>query len=413
MEKQKESKSLYMVLSLLLAVVLWLYVGSGENKDEDVIIRNLPVVFTNIDQLEERGLMITDGANQTITLSVRGKRNVIFKLNKDNVSVSVDVSNITGPGTYSSGYSKVTYPSGVSPSSVSINSASVQNIEYTVARRTGREVQIHGVFSGEVAEGFQRGEFSISPGSVTVSGEEDLVNLVDYAQITVTQEEELSETYNGERPLQFIGFDGAVLDMKALNLESSLDSVHVTLPVVKLKEVPLTVDLVDGGGAKAANAQVTIEPSSIMVSGSEEDLAGIKDLSLGQVELYKVFSQDTFTFPIQLNTALNNVSGITEATVTVKITGLTTRTLEVDNIKFINAPEGYTADPITLSSLVQIRGEKDAVNAVIPSQLRIVADLKNAATGNQTVPVKVYLDGSSDVGVVGGDYNIVVNIKRN
>ena len=48
-----------------------------------------------------------------------------------------------------------------------------------------------------------------------------------------------------------------------------------------------------------------------------------------------------------------------------------------------------------------------------PNQLRIVADLQNAvaATGSQTIPVKVYLDGRSDVGVV-GDYNIVISIRR-
>lgn len=413
MEKKKENKGLYIIFSLLLAVALWLYVGSGDSQDEDVTIRNVPVVFTNLDQLEEKGLMITDGSNQTITLNVRGNRNVIYKLSKDNVSVSVDVSNIKNPGTFSSGYSGVNLPSNVVRSSVSINSASMQNIEFTVARRTDREVEIRGLFNGDVAEGFQTGEFSITPGSITISGEEDLVNLVDFAQVVVTQDEALSETYSGERPFQLIGFDGSVLDMKALNLETSVDSVHVVLPVVKLKEVPLTVEIVDGGGAKAENAKISIEPKSIMVSGSEEALAGIKELSLGQVELYKIFSQDTLTFPIQLNTALNNVSGVTEATVTVKISGLTTRTLEADNIEFINAPNGYTAQPVTKSRLVQIRGEADAVNAIIPSQLRIVADLKDAATGSQTVPVKVYLDGSSEVGVVGGDYNIVVKITRN
>ena len=53
------------------------------------------------------------------------------------------------------------------------------------------------------------------------------------------------------------------------------------------------------------------------------------------------------------------------------------------------------------------------MDAITSSQLRIVADLNNAvaATGTQTIPVKVYLDGRSDVGVV-GDYNIVVSILR-
>ena len=53
------------------------------------------------------------------------------------------------------------------------------------------------------------------------------------------------------------------------------------------------------------------------------------------------------------------------------------------------------------------------MNAVTASQLRIVADLAEMelSTGSQTIPVKVYLDSSSDVGVV-GDYNIVVSLTK-
>jgi YbbR domain-containing protein len=87
--------------------------------------------------------------------------------------------------------------------------------------------------------------------------------------------------------------------------------------------------------------------------------------------------------------------------------------LEVDSIEFINRPTGYTVQKVTQTRQVQIRGTEEAVASVTPSQLRIVADLDNAvaATGTQTIPVKVYLDGRSDVGVV-GEYNIVISISK-
>ena len=226
MEKKKENKALYIALSVLLAIFLWLYVGSDLNQ-EDESTYSVPVVFTGVERLEERGLMITDGAEQKVTLKIRAPWKVLTKLSKDNISVTVDVSNITGPGSQSSGYSSIIYPSNISRasiSSVSIVSASGdQNIKYTVARRSDREIEVRGVFNGEVAEGFQAGEFSITPGAVTVSGEEDAVKLVDYAQVVVSQEDELQETYSGERPIQLVGFDGSVLDTKALKLETCGD----------------------------------------------------------------------------------------------------------------------------------------------------------------------------------------------
>ena len=50
---------------------------------------------------------------------------------------------------------------------------------------------------------------------------------------------------------------------------------------------------------------------------------------------------------------------------------------------------------------------------VTKGQIRIVADLKNAAisAGTQTIPVRVYLNNRGDVGVV-GEYTIVVSISK-
>ena len=46
------------------------------------------------------------------------------------------------------------------------------------------------------------------------------------------------------------------------------------------------------------------------------------------------------------------------------------------------------------------------------SQLRIVADLKEVSgSGTYTIPVRVYLDAGTEVGVI-GDYSIVVSVTR-
>lgn len=414
MEKETKNRNwLYVVLSVALAVCLWVYVSYINSSDNTYTFRNVPVEFTGLDTLEGRGLMISNGAEQTITLNVRTSWSTALRLSSEAISVTVDVSSIESAGTYTTGY-RINYPTGVSGNSVSITGSTAQNVTYTVARRTERSVEVQGVFRGEVAEGYQREEFSFSPSTILIAGEESAVNQVDHALVTVTRDEPLSETFSGEMPFQLIGLDGTVLDLEELNLETDVNTVQVTLPVVQLKEVELTVDLLPGGGATADNAVVTINPSTITVSGSEADLAGLSSISLGEIELGNIFSQDTFTFDIQLASGLENVSGETQATVTVEITGLTTRTLEVDNIQWINAPEGCTVELVSQVRQIQIRGSEEAVNAVIASQISIVADLTDATIGTQNVPARVSLNGASDVGVVGDEnyYRVVVNIAR-
>lgn len=412
-KKITDSRWFYIVVSLLLAFVLWIYVGKEANPLKTNTLSGVQVVFSGLEKLEERGLMISEGADQTVSLRIRARSDVWFRLSQADTTVTIDVSGITEPGEQSVTITSrnINYPRSITASdSIELQYTSPGAISFTVSKWASKSVDVRGAFEGSVAEGYQRGEFSMAPEQVTVSGPQELVDLIDYAKVTVTQTD-MNATYSQDTGYTLIDYDGDPI--YADELETDPETVLVTLPVEKLKEVELTVDVLPGGGATADDVEIDIEPKTIMVSGSDADLENLDTISLGEIDLSNVFGSLTQSMPIQLDTALTNVSGITEAKVTVTVKGLTTRTLQVSNISFINKPVGYQADVVTKSCSVQIRGKEDAVNAVTASQLRIVADLAEMelSTGSQTIPVKVYLDGSSDVGVV-GDYNIVVSLTK-
>ena len=408
------SKIFYMVMSLLLAFALWLYVGREANPEVTNTLSRVQVVFSGLESLEQRGLMISEGGEQTVSLRIRATRDVWNRLNQGETTVTIDVSGIAEPGTQSISVTtrNINFPRSITVmDSIDVQYTSPGAVEFTVSRWATRQVPIQGSFSGSVAEGYQREDFSFAPETITVSGREELVNQVDHALVTVSQED-MNATYSENCPYTLIGADGSVIP--ADELETDPATVLVTLPVVQQKKVELTVDVIPGGGATRDDVTVEIEPSTITVSGDGDDLAGLSSISLGEIDLAQVFgTRQVYQMPIDLDTALTNVSGITEATVTVTIRDLTSRILQVSNISFINEPEGYRAEAVTQSCSIQIRGSEEAVEAVTPSQLRIVADLSEMelATGSQTIPVRVYLDGRSDVGVV-GEYNIVVSLTR-
>lgn len=412
-KKITDSRWFYIVISLLLAFILWIYVGKEANPIKTSTLSNVQVVYSGLEKLEERGLMISEGADQTVALRIRARSDVWARLNQGETTVTIDVSGITEPGeqvvTITS--RNISYPRSITATdSIELQYTSPGAVTFTVSKWASKDVDVRGVFEGSIADGYQRGEFSMAPEKVTVSGPQELVEQVDYARVTVTQTD-MNVTYSQDTGYTLIDYDGNPIF--ADELETEPETVLVTLPVEKLKEVELTVDIIPGGGATADNVEIDIEPKTIMVSGSDEDLENLDSISLGEINLADVFGSLTQSMPIQLDSVLTNVSGITEAKVTVTVKGLTTKVLQVSNISFINKPAGYQADVVTQSCSVQIRGTEEAVAAVTASQLRIVADLSavELSTGNQTIPVKVYLDGSSDVGVV-GDYNIVVSITR-
>ena len=201
MERQK-NKGLYMVLSVLVAIGLWVYVVGVQNPDSSGPVRNLPVSFVGTDVLESRGLMLTQGLDQTVTLDVTGKRDALLSLSADTVTITLDVSSITEPGQYSSEYQVS------SASSFVITDRYPQSVTYTVVRQATRTIPVRGTSSGGVAEGYQAGEFSFEPVTLEVRGEEAKVNQIDYALVTLDQED-MTETYSGDLPYVFITFNMA------------------------------------------------------------------------------------------------------------------------------------------------------------------------------------------------------------
>lgn len=419
-KKITESRWLYVVLSVLMSVLLWGFVRNELNPDQPKTIYDIPITFTGTDVLETRHLIISEGADQTMNLRVRAKSDVLSKLSRDNITIRVDVSKITEPGEQQRLPIQISYPPTVQTGSVTIDSDRMDlsdlYVRVTIAKSEAKEVPVKAEFMGSVAEGYQLGDIAVTPSTIGISGQQELVDQVAYAKVTLTQDN-LDATYTGDLPFTYIGTDGKVLT--ELDVTASSDTVHVTYPVVKVVSVPLAVDVLYGGGITAENLEdyvdIDIQPESISVSGEEDDLALLKQLYVGQIDLTKIVTSERYTFPLDVGQELTNESGTTEATVQVTIKGLTTREFSVDNIQLINIPEGYAAEAVTQSRTVMVRGPEATVDAIFQSQLRIVVDvaagIPAAAVGRFDIPAKVHLDGGSAVGVV-GTYNISVSLSR-
>lgn len=412
-KKILDSKLLYALLAIAVSIGLWFYVASVQGTDGEMDITGIPITFLYEEVLEERGLMISSGHDQTVTLEVTGPKSTLVKLDqeKEKIALTIDVSKITSPGEQRMAYTP-TLPPGYS-SSVSIVRQYPVNIDFTVSRLIQKEIEVQGKFTGSLAEGYMRDEIEILPSKIEVWGIESEVNQISHALVTIGGDD-LTATVTGDMGFELISYqDEALSD---LSVECSVETVSVTMPVLQTADVPLAVKWVLGGGVSDVDKYVTydIDPEVITVSGAKEDLESLQEIILGEIELANIISgNDTFEFDIPLDSTLENISGVTKATVTVSLHGLETKVLDVDNI-VVKTPDGFTGESVTQSLQVLVRGTAEALDLVFSHNLRVVADLSetDVSVGRYTVPVKVYLANTSDVGVVGSDYKIVVDISK-
>lgn len=426
-KKILDSKILYVVLSILLSLAAWLFVTSRDENRENRPFTNLPVNFSGVEMLEDRELMIVN-PNVTASIRVRATPLILATLNETPPKLNASVSNINMEGRHTVNYT-VELPSGVSQSDVEITYGTGGSaVVVEVARALSRRVRIEGEFKGSVAEGYLAGDkddFRFDPAEVTVSGRADLVNQVSHAKVTITREN-LTESVSESLPFQLIGASGDPLE--GLDVTCDVDAIYTVFPIKATAEIPLTIKVIEGGGLKERDVSINKSVDSIVVAGSREAvdaLVGQGDIILTTIDLAELDDETVEngserTIPIPLDDRLENVSGITEVKVTLKVNKrVETRIFEVTSrISTINAPEGWTPAVITQMLPVRVRGTRALLDELTEESIRVVADLRDVSqtAGQYTVEASIYLDGPgtvTDVGVVNpNSYSIVVSLSR-
>lgn len=408
--KLRESRWVFILLSIILAVVFWAYVRGVVDPDDSTTLHNVRLEVTGTSVLTGQGLTVSGLSQETVDLHVEAPSSVINNLvrYREDIYVPLDVSRCT------EGENRVTVGQPVWPTNFNTDEVVLQGkepgvITVEVDRLYTNTFEVEFQLDGQVADGYQMGTPAIEPERVTVSGPVEQVNKIAHV-VAVLESEELSEQFSGDLPLTLWDAEGN--ELTDLEITLNTETAYVVVPVVVVKEVPLTVEVKAGGGATPQDAVVTIDPLTVTVSGQEEDIQELTEISLGEINLATVVGTNTFQLPITLDASLENVSGEMSATVTVSVQGLSTTALDVDNITMSPAPDGYTATLVTHVKEVVIRGKEEDLAAINASQIRIVADLSNVTTtGMLSVPARVYLDASSAVGVI-GEYTVVVNVER-
>ena len=403
MARLKESRWVFVLLSIALAIVFWAYVRAAVDPDGVTNIHNVRVEATGTSVLTSQGLTIADISPQVVELRVSGPTSARTELlrNRSNLCVRVDVSSCV------EGENTLRYRP-VLPENINTDDlrAETSTVTVTVEKLFTKTFDVQFQLDGKVAGDYQMGTPAIEPASVIVGGPVEQVDKI----VAVLKSEELSERFAGDLALVPLDKQGSPLN--GLEITLSAEKAYVVVPVVMTKEVELTVNLLPGGGATSEDAVKEIDPPTIVVSGSEADLAGLEEISLGSIDLSKVVGTNVFPFTIALDPSLNNESGLTTANVTVTVEGLDTEVFAVSNIRTVNPPEGYNVDVVTQSVLVTVRGPAEELEKIDTSQFQVVADLSDlTGEGSRQVRAKVYLNGTSTVGVI-GEYTVLVNISR-
>ena len=415
LKRLTDSRIFWMILSLFAASLLWMYVTTTEGVEVQKTLTGVKIEFLGADAMRASSdLIVTEQDRTTVNLTLSGTRRVLSKLTNSNVTATVNLNNVTADGRYSVSYD-LAFPAGINANEVTVVHTSSDVVNFYVDKLARKTVEVKGAFTGNTAEGYLADESMVfDPLVVAISGPKTVISKVDHAFVAITREE-VDRTLSYSTTYSLVDADNNPVEDSSIQRET--EEVTVTLNVLSTKEVPLDVTIIDGGGAtRDANTRIEITPSSIMLAGDAAAIDSTTKLILGTINLSTFATDFSATYTIIPPNGTENMTGVTEATVTVSITGVATKSFSVnpDNIICINVPDGYDAENITQALNVTVRAPQEVLDRISEVNLRAVADLSNLGTnasGVFTPTVEIKIDGFPEAGCV-GEYKIYITLKE-
>ena len=411
MKKIYDSKLFWVIVSCVLSFVLWVYVTSVQSDEVRQTFRGVRVEMIGENVLRDsRGLVITDLSTSTVSVELIGPRRVIAAMSPEDIRAQIDVSKLT-QSSYASMQYTIAYPNRTDTSYISVSRKVPDTVNFTVSKLNSKSIPVRGSFNGSIADGFTAEMVTFEPSEITVSGPDAYLRDISYAWVSFGSET-ISSTYSIETGYTLMNSSDEEADVSGISCSS--DVVKATVPILEMKSLPLTVNLIYGAGANENNTKVSIDPQEITLAGDSAILNAMNNVPIATIDLTSFNSTYTDTYNINFDNSLTNVEGLTEAEVKVEVVGLETKTFTVTNIQCRGISDGYEADVLSRALTVRLRGTAAQLAAVSESDLVAVADLSNTelATGSNIVSVRIQVDGSFDVGAVGGPYTITVDIRR-
>lgn len=398
-----KNKLVTALISAVIAFAVWVYVVTVISPNSDKNFYNIPVVTQGEALLLERGLMITDTDTSTTNLHLEGNRIDLNKLNSSNITVTMDVSKIYEAGTHELTYA-VTFPG----NTITVLNKRPGTIKVVVEDRISKTVPVEIRYNGALAEDFvaDKENIELNVEEITVAGPKSVVNQITAAVITLDLEGR-SESISDNFTYTLCDAEGKPVDAKLI--VTNVAEVNLTLRIMRVKEIALTLNVVEGGGATAQTSVITIDPPTIRISGSDVLLEGLESLELGTIDLREMPGDTELTFPIKLPEGITNETGVAEATVNVSFPKLATKTMTVKNITAANVPQGFRVDLITRVLEIQVRGPEAKIEKLTPDAVAVTVDFTNVEAG--TVKLKAQIDcGDPEIGAV-GSYTVSATVR--
>ncbi|WP_368489051.1 YbbR-like domain-containing protein [Clostridium sp. BJN0013] len=383
-EKIKENQILIKICCIVAAFILWLYIFNVENPtiERKIVV---PVTIVNKNILTQSKLVQVGEKEFRVSLLIKGSASDLYSIKATDFELQSDLNS------YAMKKGENTVPVSVKKSPDNITIINNENlwIKLQLDKLKQKTFSIKVLLQGKVKEGYYPLEPILKTQQAEISGAENVINKVK----TVVGNCDLKSTssdINTSLTLQAQDTSGNVL--KDIVIKPS--SVKITIPVVKIKTVPVNIKLQDN--VSDVSKLITAEPEKVDIAGEERIIKDINGIDTESIDLSKIQSEENIQAKLIVPQGVKLVTGTGVVKLKINSSELNnsnkTSQKEMNlNIQIKNLNDAYTAQLSSNSVSVVVSGSESIINNLSENSVSCYVDASSATEGEQTVSVVVSL----------------------
>ena len=429
------------VIAVILAIACWVMITLYVSDDSKTVITDVPIMINteDIEEFHELQLIAITSPDSMIDakvdIEISGSIYEISRVTAEDITVTAQLNNVTTAGEHllqlsvSCGGHDVTARIKDGHSFIRVWFDRIQQKKITTDK-----VIVNGVSTS--SDDLIIGDYYSSIKSLTVQGPESVVERIASVQVTANADRALSATEKFIGTISYLDAEGNAIeddDTKWVTIidyndigsqegatmagEPAPDMITVTIPIRRKIELAITVPIRNVPESfDISSLRYTVEPAAITLEGDVdaiEKLAANGTYSVDGIDLSAIYiGGRTMTFPLNLSTGIEELSGRTEVTVTFDIADYSAKRFTVENngsFGLVNA-DGVSAQVLSDSLEFIVIGPKEQIKSLTAENFTVMADMStyDGTSGQRKMPAVVQISGADKCWIY-GSYTVTVS----
>lgn len=376
MKNKLKNNTKIKLISLLSAIVLWIYVMAIVDPEDTRLFENVPVVVTNIEELAENDLIVYPESDLVADINIKGKLSDVQKITVDDIHIYGTINNPM------EGNNKLSLKVNITKQ-VSYEFKTdfiVVRLEKLLYDEKDIKPEIIGKYKDDVDT------VSLSQDTVEISGPRILIDQVDHVKASIKVDDNSKNMLNQKVKLMAVNNVGK--EVKGISL--SVKNINAEIKLLEEKEVPINIQLKDN---TVDISKYEITPSMVTIRGKKDVLDNIDYINTKKLDIASIGPLTKVELEVPEGIAIkdNNIS-----------------------IK-LKESESSQQRLIYDSNDVELKNNYDKIDASklnIPDNINVEVELNDGESKIDKSDIKLYIDLSEGY-EEGKKYNIKYATDKN